>query len=171
MKINYRQPNCAECPALLRAQPFSDDRNYCNGFGGKKKKSMGKKVPTRKIMDWCPKRISPPTCRIFGFVDDNAASMEFEMHHSLMVSKDTHAFPSPFHYKFKQTYPLGLTAKAFCSMLETTPVSTLFPDYKFEFGEVIEINDGFKPYYFYFAGGSKFLTVLLFDTTMTTSGK
>lgn len=170
MKYNFQQPNCVTCPSLLYVGSFPNETPYCNGFKGKKQKRIGKKVPQRKVMAWCPKAIVPPACRIYGFVNKEAADLEFSMHHDLMTTSADHAFPSPHRYKLKMTYPLALSAKNFCEQLETMSISELFPDVTFEFGEVVEIDNGFKPYYFYYAG-SKFLLAMTFDASKTKTGK
>ena len=68
--------------------------------------------------------------------------------------RDTYLSVSANHYRLRLELPLGLTAKQFYDEMQsdlTTCVTALISG-QVEYGEVIEIDDGLKPYYFYYSG-------------------
>lgn len=56
--------------------------------------------------------------------------------------------PSPNHYKLRTELMLSMTAKQFFDALQEKPLSSILPE-KVENGEIIEIDDGLRFYYFY----------------------
>lgn len=157
----FYQPNCFTCPALKKATSLFQN-SYCTGFPGKKEKRFPKDIPKRKVPNWCPKHISPPECRIYGFVDEDAALMEYTLRRYSSSLNDGFAYTYEHRYKLRCTYPLHMTAKEFYEALQQSDVSTIFPDYEFEFGEIVEIDDGLKPYCFYYAAEKGFVLTLNF---------
>ena len=66
--------------------------------------------------------------------------------------QDAYRSVSAHRYKLRLEFPLGLTAKQFYDAM-LSDVSTCVTSEirnQVEYGEVIEIDDGLKPYYFYF---------------------
>lgn len=56
--------------------------------------------------------------------------------------------PSAPHYKLRAEIPLGLSAKAFYQATREQVLEDILPGQQVEYGEVLEIADGLKPYYF-----------------------
>ena len=56
--------------------------------------------------------------------------------------------PASFHYRFKTEIQLGMTAKQFFGASQENPLHDILPE-KVDDGEIIEIDDGLQPYYFY----------------------
>lgn len=56
--------------------------------------------------------------------------------------------PASFHYKFRTEIQLGMTAKQFFDASQEDPLRDVLPEEVNE-GEIIEIDDGLQPYYFY----------------------
>lgn len=161
--LTFTQPSCWGCPSLFQAKS-SYESNYCTGFPGKKQKRFPKGSPKRKIPDWCPKRISPPVCRIYGFISDEEAVMEFMLNNDAKILEQGVAFPSERRYQLRCSYPLGMSAKELYEELQRRAISDIFPDVEFEFGEVVEIEDGLKPYCLYYAADKGFIPAPTFDT-------
>ncbi len=159
----FQIPNCAECPDRANVGPAGYETPYCRGFPGKKQRRLPKAGLKKSIAPWCPKRISPPRCNILGFLDDDQAMLEFMMHCDILAQGKDVAFPIEWRYKQRCIVPLNLKASAFWDEVHISPLTVLFPDITFTFGEVVEIDDGFKPYYFYYAGEGKFLPAPVFD--------
>ncbi len=161
----FHNPNCMECPSCKRVGYLDAATFYCTAV--KKAKRLPKAGIKRKVADWCPKRISPPRCRIFGFVDEEQENLDFLMNRDSGNIINGFAFPLPYRYTVRCSYPLEMTAKQFCSALEEKPVWEVFSGAELSYGEVIEIDDGFKPYYFYFSYEGKIVPVSLFDVERT----
>ena len=56
--------------------------------------------------------------------------------------------PASFRYKFKTDIQLGMTAKQFFGASQESPLHDILPE-EVNAGEIIEIDDGLQPYYFY----------------------
>ena len=56
--------------------------------------------------------------------------------------------PASFHYKLRTEIQLGMTAKQFFDASQENPLHDILPE-EVSVGEVIEIDDGLQPYYFY----------------------
>lgn len=160
--LKFYVPNCVSCPEMKRVGPFGFETRYCFGFPGKKQKRLPKRGLQRSVASWCPKQILPPACRILGFVDEKNAMMEFLLNGDT-CGKENLFSPSPQRYKIRGEYPLAMSAKQFYEALESSSLLSIFPDIDFRFGEILEIDDGHKPYYFYYAGDSGFILLPWFD--------
>lgn len=68
--------------------------------------------------------------------------MEYEAGRSKIIS------PLAVYYKFRTELSLGKTAKQFYDATQEEPLSDVLPE-SVNNGEIIEIDDGLQPYYFY----------------------
>lgn len=168
-EIQFREHNCAECKHIKRVGVLDSATLYCTA--GKKARRLPKAGVKRKVADWCPKKISPPRCRIFGFKNEEEENLDFLINRNgdTNIIRDL-AFPASHRYKVRCTYPLDMTAKQFWSALEEQSVFDIFSDAELTQGEVIEIDDGLRPYYFYFSYQCKIYPVQLFDLEKTEEG-
>lgn len=165
----FYTPSCISCPNIFLVGPFGLETRYCAGFPKGKKKRLPKNGLKRSVASWCPKRISPPACRIYGFKDENAEAMDFMLNHSKDAKERSGVYVSEHRYKLRCTHPLGLTAKQFWEELQTMPLSQIFKDITLSLGEIVEIDDGHKPYYFYCSSNFDLVPVLLFNASRVIS--
>ena len=56
--------------------------------------------------------------------------------------------PAAFHYTFRKEIWLGMTARQFFDAAQENPLRDILPEEVCD-GEIIEIDDGLRPYYFY----------------------
>ena len=56
--------------------------------------------------------------------------------------------PAAFHYAFRTEIRLGMTARQFFDASQEDPLRDVLPEEVCD-GEIIEIDDGLQPYYFY----------------------
>ncbi len=145
-KSTFPAPSCLSCPHRLVVGTFPSEARYCTGF--KKKKTPRRfrsSDPKIKPPKWCPKRLSPTVCRIYGFADRKSELMEF-----MLRNKLGYIHPSPHHYKLRLEIPLGMTAKDFFAETEKEYLENILPpQVQVTAGEIIEIDDGLRPYCFY----------------------
>ena len=167
--IKFQAPNCLRCTACKRVGYLETATAYCTA--GKKPRRLPKAGIKRKVADWCPKKISPPRCRIFGFIDEEQENLDFLMHRDSSNIINGIAFPSAWRYKVRCTYPLDMSAKQFCEELKERSLQEIFSGTELSYGEVIEIDDGFKPYYFYFSYEGKIVPIHLFDVEKAKEGE
>lgn len=141
---------------------------YCNGFPKRRKpKRFKRSDPKYKPPKWCPRRISPPVCRIYGFADRDS-----ELIHWMLNDKDvwscekaSHISVNERHYRLRLEVSLGMTAKQFYDATQAEPLSDIFSNCgaQVERCEIIEIDDGLKPYYFYCLDGFTVVPLVFFD--------
>ena len=67
--------------------------------------------------------------------------------------------PERCRYEVKAVATLGLTAKQFFENMRDYRLSDVIPDMEFRGGEVIEIDDGLRPYQFYVYSNSLVIAV------------
>ena len=147
-KYTFPVENCWNCQFYQKVGSLASETRYCHGFKRKKARRFRSNDPLIKAPKWCPRRISPPICRIYGFKDERSEYMEGLFRRD--YDKDKYASPSPQHYAPRQEISLGLTAKRFYDEVQNHPLhEVLPPDADVKDGEIIEIDDGLKPYYFY----------------------
>ncbi len=144
-KLNFLSPSCLSCQHRLVIGDLASETRYCTGFKKKKPRRFRKSDPRIKPPKWCPRRLSPTVCRVYGFKDKNSELMDFMLRNDLGV-----VHPSPHHYKLRMEVPLGMTAKEFFAETQKEYLENILPpQVQVKSGEIIEIDDGFRPYCFY----------------------
>ena len=147
-KYTFPEENCWSCQFYKKVGSLASETRYCNGFKRRKPRRFTSSDPSIKAPKWCPRRISPPICRIWGFKDEKSEFIERLFQRD--YGREKYASPSPQHYAPRKEISLGLTAKRFYDEVQNYPLREVFPpDADVKDGEIIEIDDGLKPYYFY----------------------
>lgn len=158
-KTLFPRFRCRDCPYLLTIGPSLAPTYYCDGFPGKRKpKRFPRSGPTYP-KPWCPKLISPPICRIYGFLDDRHRFMDSLMREAWEAHPKKCISPERRRYEVKAVPELGLTAAQFFEDMRDERLSDVFPNIEFEGGEVIEIDDGLRPFQFYVYANSLVIPV------------
>lgn len=160
-KYTFPVPTCPGC----QYHQLVGCARYCNGFPKKRKsKRFRKSDPKYKPPKWCPRLTSPPVCRVYGFVDEKSEFLEWRLNRK-DYKPGAHISPSESRYRLRCEGTLGLTAKQFYDAMQRESVEQTFSDagMELEYGEVIEIDDGLKPYYFYYLNYDRLLPLYSFD--------
>lgn len=147
-KYTFPVPGCGECPYLQRVGSTFCETRYCTGFKRKKPKRFGRSDPMFKAPRWCPRCITPPICRIHGFKDERSAYMDLLWRTEYHAGRVKTISPSSLHYAPRTEIQLGMTAKQFFDASQEGPLSDVLPE-EVDDGEIIEIDNGLQPYYFY----------------------
>ena len=147
-KYTFPIPGCGQCPHHQIVGGGVSETRYCAGFKGRKPKRFGKSDPVFKAPKWCPKRIAPPACRIYGFKDERSAYMDSLWREEYKTGQMKAVSPAAFHYKPRTEIRLGMTARQFYDASQEDPLHDVLPEEVCD-GEIIEIDDGLRPYYFY----------------------
>ncbi len=152
-KCTFPGQNCPSCPY----HETVGVTRYCSGFPKKRKaRRFRKSDPKYKPPKWCPRRISPPVCRVYGFKDRESELSAWLLNQDMTSGKGIGQKVSPtvlaYHYKLRLELPLAMTAKQFYEAMQFEADTCAADEVRnqVEYGEVIEIDDGLKPYYFYF---------------------
>ena len=152
-KCTFPGQNCPSCPY----HETVGVTRYCSGFPKKRKaRRFRRSDPRYKPPKWCPRRISPPVCRVYGFKDQESELSAWLLNQDMTSGKGIGQKVSPtvlaYHYKLRLELPLAMTAKQFYEAMQFEADTCAADEVRnqVEYGEVIEIDDGLKPYYFYF---------------------
>ena len=147
-KYTFRVPGCGECPHHQRVGSILNETRYCAGFKRRKPKRFRKSDPVSKAPKWCPRRISPPACRVHGFKDERSEHMDFMWRTEYNAGRVKDISPASFHYVPRTEILLGMTARQFFEVSQDVPLRDVLPE-EVRDGEIIEIDDGLQSYYFY----------------------
>lgn len=143
-KYSFPVPGCRQCPCLQKV----GITRYCAGFKHRKPKLFNGSDPAYKAPKWCPRRITPPLCRIYGFKDEHSACMDLLWRAEYRAGRMKIVFPAAFRYKFRTEIRLGMTARQFFDASREGPLQDILQEEVCD-GEIIEIDNGLQPYYFY----------------------
>lgn len=168
-KHTFPGPYCPGC----QYHQLAGCTRYCNGFPKRRKsKRFRSSDPKYKPPKWCPRLISPPVCRVYGFVDEKSEYLEWCLNRR-DYKPGAYISPSAFHYTPRCEADLRLTAKQLYDATQTGSVEQIFSDVEVElgYGEVVEIDDGLRPYYFYYLNYNKLIPLLHFDRSRVQPSK
>lgn len=165
MKYSFTEPGCSSCPFLNEIKHGYLSTRYCANFPRKRQKRFTTADPKIKAPKWCPKRLSPLKCRIYGFANEEGMlSARLMGLHTHEKKQPHYMFPLAHHYKLRHEQAISLTAREFFQRSKHEIIEDLLPDANLEFGEVIEIDNGLRPYFFYYHSSCRIIPVGMFDT-------
>jgi len=154
--FRFTEPTCSLCKAY-------DDRlldsRYCSG--GKGKRRFRSSDPKIKAPKWCPKRNTPPIVRVYGFKDADAEYMD-----SLFNDKASPSLVIAHRYKVVFETRGFINAKDFYERANSESRGNLI-DFDLSYRNVVEIDDGIQPYYFYYEDYMKFTHLAFFNPPAT----
>ncbi len=165
-KSSFPEPGCygCDCYSTQGTPPF--ETRLCTGGKWKKRgRRFRASDPQYKAPKWCPKRLPVSICRVYGFADEMSREIEsaFILLHRQRQSPYS---PSAFHYKLRAEIPVGMSAKAFYEATQERALEDLLPGQNVEYGEVLEIDDGLKPYFFVRTNSMTILPIPFFAVDM-----
>ena len=160
-KHSFLGPTCPGC----QYHQLVGCTRYCNGFPKKRKpRRFRKSDPKYKPPKWCPRLIAPPACRIYGFVSPESEYLDWHFNRE-DYKPGACIIPQPSRYRLNYEAAIGMTAQQFYDAVQFGPVNDTLSDCGVQVkpGEIVEIDDGLKPYYFYCADGYDVIPLMLFD--------
>jgi len=110
-------------------------------------------------------------CRVYGFADEQSEFMDIFVREQFDPKRSTYVYPTASHYKLRYETTVAMKAKAFFESVGHGDLDDFFAEVDIQPGEVIEIDDGLKPYYFYCLGCARIVPVSLFDRTRVRKGE
>ncbi len=163
-KYSFPEPGCGSCPHLQYVGGNVLNTRYCNGFPKKKKsRRFRSSDPKIKAPKWCPRRLPSPVCRVYGFANERSKAMDFLTSRHFDRKHDQYIYPSPYHYKLRLETPLGINARTFFERASHSDLDDFLMEADVSLGEVVEIDDGLHPYYFYYLSWGCFVLAPSFD--------
>lgn len=161
-KITFSEPDCRySCPHFRSVGTLLNETYYCMKKGKNGKRFLKKELK-HKPPEWCPLRIIPPVCRIYGFKDALGESMERDNRLSIDPDQMSWYFSMAHRYRFRIEVPLGMTAAQFYAAVKEEPVETVLGGVPVNNGELIEIDDGLSPVFFYVYNSATVLPAKVF---------
>ena len=166
-KYTFPVPGCSSCQHY---DVVGGITRYCSGFKRRKPKRFKNSDPRYKAPKWCPRRLSPPVCRIYGFKDECSEYIELMNRMDYGLGRTKIISPSASHYKPRIELRLSMTAKQFYEATQEEPLNDILP-VEVHIGEIIEIDDGLQPYFFYVLNSSAVVLLPYFHLTKGDNGK
>lgn len=149
-KNSFPTGSCSSCPFYIMTGASLVQSRYCKGRKGRKPKPFRKSDPYTKAPKWCPQRLATPVCRIYTFRSLENEQMEWLLHRDLAMQNSNYISVTKSRYAVAKEFPIHLTAKQFYEATKQEPISEIILDHEFQFGEIIEIDNGLKSYAFYY---------------------
>ena len=154
MSEGPRKPNCYGCPddfwythpVPMRKQGVMMHLGERFCLGSKKARRFKRNDPQNSVPGWCPRRKDPCELRVYGF----KSSYEELLHFRLCQNLGETLSPSEFRYALIYEGRTELSPREFWACCETTPDPTKeILESPMEIYQVLEIDDGLKPVFFY----------------------
>ena len=162
-KYSFPEPGCGSCQHLQYAGNNLLRTRYCSGFPKKKTpKRFRSSDPQVKAPKWCPLRLPSPVCRVYGFADEQSRAMDFLTREHFDPKHNLYIYPSSYRYKLRLETSLGINAKTFYEQVSHSDLDDFLMEADISLGEVVEIDDGLHPYYFYYLSWSRFVPAPVF---------
>lgn len=156
MRDVLRKPICADCPHDFRYNDPTPKKamgvmmhmgeRFCTS--GKKARRFKRGDPKVHVPSWCPRRKNPCELRIYEF----KSTEDWWLHESLAKNLGQPLLPAGFRYALAKKLTTELSPRDFWMRLETELYQE-FLDISLEPYSVVEIDDGIKPVFFYYADG------------------
>ena len=169
--LTVRKPSCLECEFYQRYRSAVSQKahgvtlhmgdQYCTG-GKRYRRIKGK---GKAVSDWCPKLKRPPELRIYSFKNSAAWYL-----HQMLFDRNGSELdqPSAHHYALRFQGCSPVPAWEFAQLLDEgqdlPDLGTAAAGF-----DVIEIDDGLKPYFFYKTDGV--FKSVLFDRDVARKNK
>lgn len=152
MRKRLIEPSCAGCPHDLSYLDSIPQRkfgvmmhcgeHYCTG--GKRARRFKRSDPKTRVPQWCPRRKNPCGLRIYTLKNED----EWLLHHMLSQGMGHAASPAGHRYALRFEGTTQLSPCEFWRRCELEPAADLL-SLQIELYEVLEIDDGLEPVYFY----------------------
>ena len=163
MKERIYQPTCSGCqhdlyfsgsiPKRQFGVMMHSGEHYCTGE--KRARRFKRGDPKTRVPDWCPRRKVPCELRIYG----PKSARDWLLHCAL--NEDFNVLPSAHRDAVRIKGTTALTPYEFWRRCNEEPSASWFP-FKMKQYEVLEIDDGLNPVYFYYLDGD-FVSTCHFD--------
>lgn len=147
-------PRCSDCehhiyynsaPKKVKGIILYSGNRYCTG--GKKPKRFANKDPKVYVPKWCPLKKSPAILRIYHFIDVEKSLFWYHWRKSEGLKIGS----SEFEYALSYEGTINMDAKIFFQASKEKKIEELL-GIDVSTHDVIEIDDGLEPYYFYVLG-------------------
>lgn len=166
-KISFPELQCSQCEYHQTMGHGLLETRYCGGFPKRKKpKRFSKSDPKFKAPKWCPRRVWPPVCRIYSFANEQCQELDILTRNRFDPKHDQYISAFESRYKLRLETTLPMKAKEFLEAVEYGDAADFMIETDLQPGDVIEIDDGLKPYCFYCWSWARVIPIYRFDRTL-----
>ena len=147
-----RKPNCSDCPHNLQymeSLPIKKKgvtmhlgERFC--VAGKRARKFKRSDPKTYVPSWCPRLKAPCELRIYGFKNQR----EWRMHRSMRAYLGEDTSPSAFRYAVRYEGHTDLAPYEFFECCNEKSDDEILGA-AVQHYDVVEIDDGIKPAFFY----------------------
>lgn len=151
-KQTFPEPGCYSCPHHTMLGNGIFGTRVCMGVKSKKGKRFRNSDPQYKPPKWCPKRLPSKVCRIYRPANEMYESMERDTHLSLEAEKLEHYPLLTYRYDPvpRREFATDISARELYERAKKELPEAILDEADLQVGDVIEIDDGLRPYYFYY---------------------
>ena len=163
-KPTFSEPGCWSCPHYAVIGQFPCETRLCMGTRRKRGTRFRKSDPQYKPPKWCPRRLTPKTCRVYSLRGEPERLLEQARRVERNPKK--HESYAAFEHRYdpepRYEKAISMTAKQFYEQANQEKLEEILEGYHPECGDVIGIDGGLHPYLFYYYGFARVLPVLSF---------
>ena len=151
-KQTFPEPGCYSCPHHTVLGNGIFGTRVCMGVKSKKGKRFRSSDPHYKPPKWCPKRLPVRICRISRPANEMYASMECDTRISHEAEKLEYYSLHTYRYDPvpRRKFATGISARELYERAKKELTEAILDEADLRVGDVIEIDDGLRPYYFYY---------------------
>lgn len=151
-KVRFFEPSCTECPSYSAWGDFPCETRYCMAKGRKGKRFKAHD-PKFRAPKWCPKRLPSRVCRVYRLKDEEV-SLEWARRAVFNPNELTYYPAAGYRYdpEPKLEKNIGYTVRQFYERVNEDGPEYILDELGLEFGDLFELDDGLRPYYFYYFG-------------------
>lgn len=151
-KVSFFEPSCTECPSYSAWGDFPCETRYCMAKGRKGKRFKAHD-PKFRAPKWCPKRLPSRVCRVYR-LKDIEESIERVRRAAFDLNELTYYPAAGYRYAPEPRLEknIGYTVRQFYERVNEDGPEYILDELGLEFGDLFELDDGLRPYYFYYFG-------------------
>ena len=101
-----------------------------------------------------------------SFADEQSRDLDYLTSRNFDHKHDQYIYPSPSRYKLRFETSLGINARTFYERVSHGDLDDFLMEADISLGEVVEIDDGLHPYFFYCLSWSRFVPAPTFDPSI-----
>ena len=161
-RYTFHEPGCRDCKFFVLKGIGRFEARYCYGFPRKSPKRFRVADPKINAPSWCPRRLKPAALRIYGFVDEQSRWAELIWTLNREKPEPDWIHPISRRYKLRMEMTTSKTAKQFFEGVNKHGYDKELLK-QVEQGEIIEIDNGLEPHYFFCYSSSRLIPVFDFD--------
>jgi len=109
-------------------------------------------------------------CRVYGFADEQSRDMDLLTREYFDPKRNQYISAPAWHYRPRLETTVSMKAGELFNKVKHSDADDFFTEIDLQLGEIVEIDDGLTPYYFYCWSWSQLVPVFHFDRSQAQEG-